>query len=233
MEESEMIDSYLRGELNAEQAEEFVKIIQNDVTLQKKVAIRKLIMDGISQSYTEELKSKLAAFDRSLETRKRIQFSRKMAAAFVVLAISASIFYLFNQKANPYDYDIMEPGLPNAMGASDNADLHNAMSVFKTGDYETAREMFEELLAHKPTNDTLLYYSGLSDFRTKQTKSAIQKWNQIGVTSKFLPKTNYRLAIAYWLNGDEKRAKELLQKIADTENDTFHMEAKKALDVLQ
>jgi len=233
MEESEIIDKYLRGELDAEQSEKFETNLKSNATLQKKVTLRKLIIAGISQSYTEELKSKLADFDRSLENKKRFEFNWKMAAVFAVLVISASIFYLLIQKSSPYDYDIVELGLPNSMGANDNIDLSNAMNTFKTGDYEAASQIFEELLAHKPSSDTLLYFSGLADFRTKQTKAAIQKWGQIEATSKFFSKTNYRLAIAYWSNGDEKRAKELLQKIVDSENDSLQMEAKQALDALQ
>lgn len=232
MEESEIIDKYLRGELDTEQLESFSKSLELDITLQKKVTLRKLIIAGISQSYTEELKSKLADFDRSLENKKRFEFSWKMAAVFSVLVISASIFYLLIQKPSPYDYDIVELGLPNSMGANDNIDLNNAMNIFKTGDYAPSSQAFEKLLANNPKNDTLLYFSGLCDFRNKNSKIAIRKWNQIESESIFFAKTEYRLAIAYWSIGDEKKAIELLQRIKSQESISLNEEAQKALESL-
>ncbi len=232
MEESEIIDKYLRGELESEQLENFSKRLESDIVLQKKVTLRKLVIAGINQSYTEELKSKLVDFDRSLETRKRFQFSWKMAAVFAVLVISASIFYLSIQKPNPNDFDIVEPGLPNAMGASDNIELSNAMNIFKTGDYESASQLFEELLSHKPTSDTLLYFSGLCDFRNRRGETAIQKWNRVESESAFFAKTEYRLAIAYWSIGDEKKAIELLQRIKSEDNNALNEQARKVLKSL-
>lgn len=232
MEESEIIDRYLRRELDAEQMEIFRKNLQSDGTLQKKVTLRKLIVAGISQSYAEELKFKLAEFDRSLESKKRFQFTWKMAAVFVILIISGSIFYLAIQKSNPYDFDIAEPGLPNAMGANNTIKLNNAMSTFKAGDYEAAGQAFEQLLTDNPKNDTLLYFSGLCDFRNKKNELAIQKWNEIEASSVFFVKTEYRLAIAYWSIGDEKKAVELLKKIGKDENNPLRRESAKALDAL-
>ncbi len=232
MEESETIDKYLRGELNAEQLDKFRKNLQSDSTLQKKVTLRKLIVAGISQSYAEELKFKLAEFDRSLESKKRFQFSWKMAAVFVILIISGSIFYLAFQKPNPYDFDIAEPGLPNSMGANNTIKLNNAISTFKAEDYQAAGKAFERLLTDNPKSDTVLYFAGLCDFRIKKNRLAIQKWNQIEASSIFFAKTEYRLALAYWSLGEEKKAVELLEKIRK-EGDTFlQAESEKVLNVI-
>lgn len=232
MEESEIIDKYLRGELNAEQLDKFLKNLQSDGSLQKKITLRKLIVAGISQSYAEDLKSKLAEFDRSLENKKRFQFSWKMAAVFAVLIISGSIFYLAIEQPKPYDFDIVEPGLPNAMGANNMIELNNAMSAFKAADYKASGEVFEQLLTDNPKNDTLLYFAGLCDFRNKKNELAIQKWNEIEASSTFFVKTEYRLAIAYWSIGAEKKAVELLEKIGKEENNILRVESERALNAL-
>ena len=232
MEESEIIDKYLRGELNAEQLDKFLKNLQSDGDLQKKITLRKLIVAGISQSYAEDLKSKLAEFDRSLENKKRFQFSWKMAAVFAVLIISGSIFYLSIQQPNPYDFDIVEPGLPNAMGANNTIELNNAMNTFKVGDYVASGKSFEKLLTSNPKNDTLLYFTGLCEFLNKKNELAIQKWNQIETSSIFFGKTEYRLAIAYWAIGEEKKAVVLLEKIGKEENNILRVESERALNAL-
>lgn len=232
MEESEIIDKYLKGDLDGEQLSRFSKTLQTNSELQRKLALRNLIIAGISQSYTEELRSKLADFDRSLENKKRFQFSWKMAAVFAILIISGSIFYFSIQKLNPYDFDIVEPGLPNAMGAKNTIELNNVMNAFKAGDYEASGQAFEKLLIDNPENDTLLYFAGLCNFRTKKNELAIQKWNQIAASSTFFAKTEYRLAIAYWSIGDEKRAIELLKRIKSEESNSLNEQAQKALELL-
>ncbi|NOS57232.1 MAG: tetratricopeptide repeat protein [Cyclobacteriaceae bacterium] len=232
MEESEIIDKYLKGELDGEQLANFSKALQTNNELQKKLALRNLIIAGISQSYSEELKFKLADFDRSLETKKRFQFSWKVAAVFAILIISGSIFYFSIQKPNPYDFDIVEPGLPNAMGANNTIERNNAMNIFKAGDYEASGQAFEKLLSNNPKNDTLLYFAGLCNFRTTETETAIQKWSQIESASTFFAKTEYRLAIAYWSIGDKKGAIELLQRIKSEQSNSLNEQAQKVLESL-
>lgn len=232
MEESEIIDKYLRGDLDADQLDSFSNSLELDITLQKKVALRKLIITGISQSYAEGLKSKLAELDRSLENKKRVQFSWKMAAVFIILVMAGSALYISIQKPNPLEFDIVEPGLPNAMGADNMIELNNAMSTFKTDDFKASGQAFEKLLSNNPKNDTLLYFAGLCDFRNKKNESAIQKWNQIEASSMFFKKAEYRLAIAYWSIGDEKKAVELLQKIRSEENNILREESVKALNAI-
>lgn len=232
MEESEIIDKYLRGELDAEQMESFSKSLQSDITLQRKVSLRKLIIAGINQSYAEELKSKLVDFDRSLESKNRFQFSWRMAAVFVILIMAGSALYISTQKPKPLDFDIVEPGLPNAMGTGDNIELSNAMNIFKAGDYDAASLVFEKLLTNNPKNDTLLYFAGLCDFRNTEINTAIQKWNQVGSESVFFAKAEYRLAIAYWSIGDEKRAIELLRKIKSDDNASLQRDVERALNAL-
>jgi tetratricopeptide (TPR) repeat protein len=232
MEESELVDKFLRGELDAAQSENFTEQIQADNELKRRVALRRLVIEGISLAYTEKLKQDLVEFDKSLDSKRRFQFSWKMAAVFVILIISGSIVYLSNQKPNPYDFDIVEPGLPNAMGENNSIELNNAMNTFKVGDYVASGQAFEQLLANNSKNDTLLYFGGLCDFRNKKSELAIQKWNEIEASSTFFAKAEYRLAIAYWTIGDEKKAVELLKKIRKDENNILREESAKALNAL-
>jgi len=233
MEESDIIDQYLRGELDNEQSQSFSKQLHSNSDLQKKVALRKLVIVGISQAYAEELKTKLADFDRSLEDKKRFQFSWKMAAAFAAMVVTVSIVYFSIQKPNPYDFDMVEIGLPNVMGVTDDIALNNAMSIFKAEDYVVSGKGFNDLLTNNPKNDTLLYFSGLCDFRTKQAGKAIMKWNEIDAQSIFFEKAQYRLAIAYWTEKNKVKAIELIQQMENSENELLQKEAKRALSALR
>lgn len=232
MEESEWIDNYLRGELIGDERESFISQMHSNEELQRKVSIRKLVHAGISASYAEDLKQKLANYDRSLASKKRFRFSWKMAAAFTLLIATGAVLYLSVKKSDPYAFDIPDPGLPNVMGATNNIEFNNAMSTFKAGNYLTAGQAFSKILANHPANDTLLYFSGLCEFRIKRTEAAIEKWTQIEGNSEFIEKTQYRLAIAYWVGGNEEKAIYLLQNLSRNETSSLQDEARDALNSL-
>jgi len=232
MEESEWIDNYLRGELIGAEMESFITQMYSNEELRKKVTIRRLLLDGIRASYAEDLKQKLVNYDRSLESKKRFRFSWKMAAAFTLLIATGAVLYLSIKKQDPYAFDIPDPGLPNMMGATNDIEFNNAMSTFKSGNYLTAGQAFSKILANHPANDTLLYYSGLCDFRMKNTEGAIEKWIHVDISSEFIDKTQYRLAIAYWILGNEKKATYLLQTLSRNETSPLQDAARNALNSL-
>ncbi|MBN8578430.1 MAG: hypothetical protein J0L66_15915 [Cytophagales bacterium] len=233
MEESDSIDMYLKGELEPDQLDDFQKRLATDEQLKQKLSIRKLVIAGISQAYADNLKYKLIEFDRSLEPKKRMQFSWKMAAVVTFFVSAGAVLYFSIQKPNPLEFDIAEPGLPNTMGINSDVALNNAMNTFKTGDFHMSGKQFKDLLDSNPVNDTLLYFSGICDFRTSQTESAIKKWIYIDGTSEFSIKANYRLAIAYWLNGDKIKARELLNGIINSNDEMLQTESKAALDAIK
>lgn len=232
MEESELIDKFLRGELDTEQGENITKQIRANNELKRKVALRKLVIEGISLAYTEKLKQDLVEFDKRLDGRKRFQFSWKIAAVFTFLITASSITYFVTRPTDPYNFDIAEPGIPNSMGAANDIEFINAMNEFKAGDYVTSGQVFQNLLASDHTNDTLLYFSGLCDLRNREVKPAIKKFQLINVQSAFSTKATFRLAIAYWADGNTKRAIELLEKIKSDKNNPFSEQAEKALQAI-
>ncbi len=233
MEESDIIDQYLRGELDAPQSEHFLSRLNADPVLQKQVALRKLVLAGISEAYTEDLKTKLVAFDRSMESKKRFQFSWRMAAVFVLLMVGGFVLRLSTQKTDPLNFVLNEPGLPNTMGISKSVTFNNAMSAFKQGDFVTAGREFDKLLMSNSQNDTLLYFSGFCDFRNAEESIAIQKWSGITAPSVFYAKAQYQTSIAYWMQGDKEKAKELLLNVVTIDNGSLQDSAKRALHALE
>lgn len=230
MEESELIDQFLKNELTAKEAEAVNIRIQYDAEFQKKIALRKLVMAGISEAYAEELKIKLKKVDRSLEKKNRFQFSWKIAAVFAGVVLVGSVLFFLNQKPNPYDFDLVEIGIPNTMGRTQNIVFLNAMNDFKKGEYISSGEVFSALQRKQPKNDTLLYFSGLCDFRTKQTRSAIVKFNSMMPSSEYYDKARYHLALCYWIEGNPARTAQVLE---DIRNGNLKKEVEKVLQMLR
>ncbi len=233
MEESEIIDKYLRGELDKEQFVNFTREMQTNSELQKKVALRRLVIAGISQAYADELKTKLADFDRSLESKKRFQFSWKMAAAFVMLLMATFAIYFYQSKSDAEDFMIAEPGLPILMGLSSDVEFNNAMSAYKTSDYQTSGVMFKKLLLQNPKSDTLLYFSGWCELQLKRNFEAIQMWDQVNPESIFYSKTQYMMGVAWWQLNEEPRAKEIFLPLTTSADFAIRESALKALKAMQ
>jgi TolA-binding protein len=230
MSEDDLINDYLKGNLSIEQVAEVEKRMQQDNLFKKQVALRKLIIEGIHEAYTEELKEKLIAYDIKLAEKNRFSLNWRVAASVAFLVLCGIATYSTFFKAEPADFDIYEPGLPNAMGHSNQVQLNNAMSKFKAGDFKSAGIEFQSLLSQNLSNDTLLYFSALCDFRIKNTDMAANKFERIASDSEFYDKALYRLAITHWSNGRKKDAKILLEEvIATTKDQALKEEAVKAL----
>jgi len=229
MDESELIDAFLRGELEEARHQEFIKQLDANTELKRKVLLRKLVIEGIGQAYTEKLKLDLKEFDKSLDGKSRFQFSWKIAAVFAFFVMAGSVVYMSLNKTSPTDFDIADTGLPNEMGMSTNLEFTKAMNSFKAGDLKLAGTSFNALLNQNPANDTLLYYSGICAFQTNDNEQAIRNWNEISLASSFKDKAEYRLAIAYWTIGDAEKAKVILKKVSENKKHPYQKEALMAL----
>ncbi|MBS1487350.1 MAG: tetratricopeptide repeat protein [Bacteroidetes bacterium] len=235
MEESELIDNYLQGKLTEEAANSVEARLADDKEFRKKIILRKAIISGISEAYTEELKEKLIAHDRSLETKKStIQFSWKMAAIFtglLVVALALLINKYYFKSRSLQKYDLAEIGIPNTMGLHGNIPFADAMNEFKSADYNNALLHFQKLLQAKSPNDTVLYYIGVSAFRLNEQTTAIKAFSEIisGKSLTYYAKAEYRLGLCYLAKGDKQRAFVIFSTIAQTPGHSYKEQALKIL----
>jgi tetratricopeptide (TPR) repeat protein len=230
MNNEDLTDDYLKGRLTAEEALAFEMRVAEDAALKRRVAMRRLIIEGIHVGYANELKERLRAFDSRLDIKQRFPLNWKMAASVVFLLLAGALSYTLFLQPKPGDFDFDEPGLPVTLSHSKQLAFNNAMSRFKLGDFQNAGTAFAALLAQQAANDTLLYYSALCDFRTDKTAEALEKFEQIGPESEFYEKALYRLALIYWKNKKTREAKALLKEVmATTEDSNLKREGEKAL----
>lgn len=232
MSEDELIDSYLKNKLDSESAIAFEKELATNDSLKKKLNLRKIIIDGISQSYADELKEKLAEFDKTLESKKRFQFSWKMAAAIAVFLTVGIGLYEHYTKPDPDDFQLMEAGLPIQMGLNDDIQFNNAMSAFKDNDFKKANETLQTLLA-KNKNDTLLYFTGWCLFKTNEIQQAIKNWEQVNSESAFRDKAQYMCGVAYWKLDNKKEAITIFKQQVNSGNKDISQSANRAINSLE
>ncbi|MBS1542040.1 MAG: tetratricopeptide repeat protein [Bacteroidetes bacterium] len=219
MEESDRIDSYLRGELDQESLTEFESRMASEPSFRAKVELRRLLIQSIHSAYEDNLRSKLKEFDQKMDrVTKRIK-TRYMIAASLALMV-ATVFgvylYQYGNKAKFEKYDVYENGIPNTMGSSDDTKFAEAMNHFKVSQYSDALGLFERI----SQSDTVLYYSGVSAYRTGDLSKAIRCFQSIEQGSEYYRKANYRLGLTYWRNNQIDLAIPVLMKASqDTAND--------------
>lgn len=234
MEESEWIDSYLQGKLSETELAWVESKIANDKEFKRKLILRKAIMAGISEAYAEELKQKLKAHDRSLETKKfTIQFSWKMAAVLtgILVVTTTLLFVLYKSKSKTLkSYDLTEIGVPNVMGlAKDNLEFVNAMNHFKAGNYAVALAEFQDQLQHHPASDTLQYFIAVAAYRTGNSELAIKLFSRVPASSVYFEISEYRLALSYLARNQRDQAFEQFSVIATKPGHKYKMEALRVL----
>ena len=228
MEESELIDSYLKGELNEESLMLFESRLQRDSSFKGKVELRRLIIDSINIAYQEELKDKLKAFDKTINKKSRQLFSpMAMAASIVFFMVTVTGIYLFLNRSTSRlnSYDLYDSGIPNQMGASENIELSNAMNFFKAREYAEALEGFNKL---NPT-DTVLYYAGICSFRLGQPDKAIKLFKEIDKESEYFLKAKYRMGLSLWNKNETDKALPIFIELASDTTNEYGKNAKKIL----
>jgi tetratricopeptide (TPR) repeat protein len=224
MEESELIDRYLRRELNEMELQEFEARLAIDAELRKAVELRRLIIGVISSSYEDELKMKLRLVDSKITSKKQIKFyTMAIATLVIILSLGIGLFVSKRSKDSKIaKYDIPEIGLPNLMGKSEISEsnslyrlmLNEGMNYFKKEDYKRASKTFDELYANVK-NDTVAYYAGISHFRDGSNEKAIFYFERIAkdIDSPYKTRAEYRLGLSYWKAGNLKKAIEHLSNV--------------------
>jgi tetratricopeptide (TPR) repeat protein len=225
MEESDMIDSYLKGERNEESLAAIELKINSDPSFKAKVELRKKVIKAIHLAYEHELKVKLKELDRSMDEKANYFKTRYMIAASLALVLVTSFgiyIYLNNSKAKFEKYDIYEVGIPNTMGASEDRAFDVGMNHFKSSQYSEALRSFEGL----NQSDTVLYYSGVAAYRIGSLDKAMQYFQKIEEGSEYFTKANYRIGLAYWKENQINLAIPVLLKVTQDTSSEYGTNAK-------
>jgi tetratricopeptide (TPR) repeat protein len=228
MEESDLIDSYLKGELDGEIITAIESKIALDHSFKVEVELRKRLMTAIHSAYQDELKGKLKELDRKIDGKsKQIKVRYMIAAslAFVMVTVLGVYLYQTNSKSKFEKYDVYENGIPNTMGTSNDLTFTVAMNYFKSSQYPEALKLFQGMVQ----SDTVLYYSGVSAYRIGNLDRAIHCFQSIEEGSEYFTKAAYRLGLTYWKENQIDLAIPVLIKVTQ---DTSNEYGKNAKDIL-
>jgi tetratricopeptide (TPR) repeat protein len=228
MEESDLIDSYLKGELDADAIVAIELRINSDPSFKAKVELRKMLINAIHSAYHDELKGKLKELDRKIDGKSNHIITRYMIAASLALVLVTSFgiyMYINNSKAKFEKYDVYEVGIPNTMSTSGDLAFSVAMNHFKSSQYLEALKSFDGL----PQSDTVLYYSGVSAYRIGYFNKAMKYFQTIEEGSEYFTKANYRLGLTYWKENQIDLAIPVLMKVTQDTTSEYSINAQEIL----
>ena len=205
----EEIERYLDGEMTDQEKLAFEQRLTNEPLLKQEYDVLNSVVNQVQNSKREELKSLLQKADLELDDKpinrpSGVLFWRYAIAASITLMISLSIFYYYNSKVDNREklvaaYWQKDKGLPVLMDENSNASLDNAMTAYKSGNYDYAFSQLEALTQ----TDTVLYYEGLCSFELKKDATTYIKPVAENSSSVFQAKAKYYLLLLY-IKADKK-----------------------------
>ena len=200
-EDFSMIELYVLGKMDSQEAQAFETKLKNDADLRKEVEIQRELQLGI------EMGGLRASLDEIHEKviKKDVQSKTNWfgIAAGIAAIIAVSLWALNIQSTQDElfaEYATVDPGLPVTMGASDNYSFNDAMVDYKAGKYDKAVEKWSVLNAENPQNTTIAYYLGAAYFNLEKYTEALPYFEKTleDPTSRFQEKAQW-YSILSWL----------------------------------
>jgi hypothetical protein len=191
----ELIDEKLSGELVGEELEAFEQDLRDDPDLMAEFELHQEIDEAIQESEVIELRKKLELVHDLTQNKKqpgllrtilRHKLSRIAAASFVVLLIITSLSLYFLRPDGNMSNDSLfkiyyQPDAALLIRGTDsqNATLIQAFQLYENKEYNTALELFSQVLQNDGDNIPVQFYSGISNIELGQYRDALLPFNFI------------------------------------------------------
>ena len=174
-----LIDEKLSGELSGEELEAFDLDLKDDPELMAEFELHQEIDEAIQESEVIELRKKLDLVHDLTQNKKqpgllrtilRHKLSRIAAASFVVLLIITSLSLYFLRPDGNMSNDSLfkiyyQPDAALLIRGTDsqNATLIQAFQLYENKEYNSALELFSQVLDTDGKNIPVQFYSGISN----------------------------------------------------------------------
>jgi hypothetical protein len=172
----------------------------------------RLFIEKSKRNVFSNPKVKLPKKEKQKTNVFKLKSLTKVAASIAVIIIAGLLTFKlsdFNQDKKFAQFEIEESGLPVFMSDDTDVSFDEFMSSFKKEEFKTATKLGESL----NQNDSVLYFLGVSYYKTKDYQLALQNLELVSESSKFKPESNYFSALIHWRNNNLKQAKILFNEL--------------------
>lgn len=233
----ELIEAWYEGRLDASGVQHVNDLLDSDPEFKEEFDLYHTLVAGIKNVQVGEIKNQLwkidEVLDRALPERSAPINNRNffgiplaIAAAVIVLLVAGLTWIYFsknNKEALFAQYYIEDPGLPVFMSNSSQKDLDEAMNHYKLSQYQESLDAIQLLLTNDPTNDTLLYYSGVNLLKLGKPEASTIFFKHVYEmpVSEFRLDAQYRYAVSLWLQNKPSESEPIFKTILADPNSAY------------
>lgn len=235
----QLIDDYLNRSMGQDDIDKFKAFMQSDADLTADVKILGE-MDEMSGFFAKEqdLRDSLAQIrsqDQSSSSNMRIRNIALLAASFILL-IGLFLFNPFQSKDSGaqiiQQYASVEPLELTTKSETSFADLREMQDLYNQGEYKASLSYIDKYLQHNPKDLDVLLAKGISLYQIQDFKAAQATFSKIESYKPRVLKYKWYSAIAFLKEGNELKAKQILNDIVAAESFN-HEQASKILTTFQ
>lgn len=235
-----LIEQYISGEMDEEQARNFLLRLKEDKDLAAEFKFEQELSDAISDENTLELRRKLIKILQESKKRTGIlhylssrPYQIAAAASIIVLLTTAYLVFLMPHKptterlfSSYYDSD-----QPLRITKRSGTDLVEALRNYQDKDFLNAIDQFNLILQADSNNSAVRFYTSLCYIETGQFDQAIAYLSAItqNHNSLYQKPSEWYLGLCYLKMNHTDQAVDLFRQIADDKIHDYQQDAKQIL----
>ena len=247
----ELIERYLRHELNDAERKDFERQVEQNPTLAAEVSLHRQLTKALGNEQLNAFHQKLQVVEQDffesstsptpLQRPIRRRSWWLVAAASITLIVLAGTFWwnqqnqsspakLFASHFEPYDAHFVERG----SDTQPQTTLASAFQAYQQKDYSTALRQFNQVLATDEGNERILFYKGICHLALNQATDAIASLSIIASTDNhpFATQSKWYLALSYLLDERPEQAQPILKALS-SETSVYQQKANSLLNQVQ
>ncbi len=227
----EELENYLHNELSSEDMASFESELSTNKKLQEEIEFIRDIDAALSESDVMHLRSRLQGLSGAIYGDQQAQ--RSIAGRFgfkkiAMATVAASLIFLLGitglltreSSTNDIYQDFYAryeaSGTSRSAGITVNKAMAEALQKYERQDYESALELFGQVLAQDPSNMAGHFYSGVSLQETGKYSRALEEYATVIVDKDnlFTEQAEWYTGLCYLQTHEEKKALRQFRKIA-------------------
>jgi tetratricopeptide (TPR) repeat protein len=252
IEKDDIIEKYIRGELNGDVLNQFVLELQQNKQLIEDVKLHREMNEFLKDSNAIEFRNTLDDIYKKHKKNKKGKIIRLFAsrwqyaaAAVLLLLVLSSVLYfalkptknekLYAQYYKTYDASGVVRG---NMPESDNKEFGKAIDAYNSGDYETSYTLLNKLGAKICLSDSSFaevnFFIGVSAMQNENFDSAILSFEKVlkNEGSLYVESAQWYQALCYLRKNEREMALALFSKIVSVDN-CYKTKAQEIIDDLK